>query len=515
MSIFESLIISSSDNDILLKPENDDGNIEYKLRLDQKGTFRIKKLISQMNGRMEEGKEMTNIREAHYVLGINDDGTSGHLSVSEMDVTYEIFTQVVEMCDSVIVESYRNTYGDSDIVYAKIQKIEKRKINEFNIAFVGPTQHGKTTTISHLVYGQHDDGKGYSRKLIYKYAHEKVTGITSSTKKELIGLKNNTLINYSTGIESSWETIVEMSDKVFNLIDLPGDLKYSRTTLFGLTSHRLDAILIVINLNKLNDEESKKIIKFYELYAENLNIPYKFIVTHCDDPNTCLNNQNEDEYIYISNMRSVGFNKIIEFLNTLKLYETPKCALEKNIPSFIITKIFFVPDSGNIYSGVMKYGNLKLHQNVYLTDGGSTFSTTIKTIHKKQINSDQMFDGESGTMQLDIDGSVVPEINKHMIITTKKHPLYNSLNFELIDNINFIDCNFEKLHGKTILITLFVDNNICSGNGVIVYDKIKQTTIFQIALTNQHIIPYFSAGFKQTIGFVKNCFGIFLGKIYL
>ena len=58
-------------------PEEDDGNIEYKLRLDMKDTDGCSKLKTQMLWRVNRGFEKNGKYEAQYVLGIYDNGDIG------------------------------------------------------------------------------------------------------------------------------------------------------------------------------------------------------------------------------------------------------------------------------------------------------------------------------------------------------------------------------------------------------------------------------------------------------
>jgi GTPase len=86
MAIFKNLL---TDTKIKLIEENDDGNIEYKWRLDLKTETSIKKLVSQMLWRLNEGKDSTGIYEAHYVLGVYDNGEIGNLSKEDLNITVD------------------------------------------------------------------------------------------------------------------------------------------------------------------------------------------------------------------------------------------------------------------------------------------------------------------------------------------------------------------------------------------------------------------------------------------
>ncbi len=69
-----------NEEDKIFMEENDEGNIEYKWRLDYKNEYSLKKLVSQMLWRLNEGNERYGRYEAHYLLGVYDNGTPGKLS---------------------------------------------------------------------------------------------------------------------------------------------------------------------------------------------------------------------------------------------------------------------------------------------------------------------------------------------------------------------------------------------------------------------------------------------------
>lgn len=527
--MFNSLIISLPGQEIRLKPENEDDYVEYKLRLDSKTKFGKQKLLSQLNYRLDVGKMLLGRKEAHYVLGICDDGTLGKLNEKEIDETFSVFSDVISKADASIVHLDKKKYNNDNkneeyfIIYAIVQKIESFKIKEINIAFVGPSQHGKTTTISHLVFGQHDDGNGYSRNLVFKHEHEKVSGLTSSVKKEIIGLRKGKLINYSIGITTGWQDIVEMSEKVINLIDLPGNMKYSRSIFFGLSVYQIDAIVIVIDLNKFAENDQNEIL-FYRLYAETFNIPYKLLIINDNiEQNTNHANNNCDNNILFSNLSNFGLDDIIKFMDSIdgkSISENTKLS----DPLFCVMETYYVPDAGTIFSGIMKSGSLSLGDNVFLTNGtvkinfgtsvgvnsnGNKFKnnepvyykTKVKSIHRKQIDSRTLYSGETGAIQLEFDEHLVPEVNKHMIITNIKLSTYDNFIFELL-NVNQDRTTLKN--GQ--MCVLFVDNIITN-----VHVKLNENRIF-LNSNNKIILPSLN---DDCIAFLKYDNGVLFGKLLI
>jgi len=490
-SIFDTLLIRTEDNILKLREEREDDNIEYKLRLNGKTPtgekidmnlkLRHNQLISQMNFRMDIGKYSVGKRLAHYILGVKDDGTFGNLTEEELDETFTIFSKLVSNCHACI--EFCEKKKEYKLIHVIIQKIDHSKIQEINLAFVGPSQHGKTTTISNLVYNICDDGSGYSRKLVLRHEHEKLSGLTSCIKKEIIGMKDGNIIDFSSCVESSTEEIVRMSDKIINLIDLPGNTKYLKTTLFGLCAYRIDALIVVFDISKKEDYD---IIYFYKALAKALNIPIQVLLIKTKNLDYDVSGDN----IVINNVNRMGYDLVIKYLNTLHQRKVKE--MDQNL--FNIVDIYDVPDTGLIFSGMMMYGNLSLHDTVYLTNGINTYNATIKSIHRKQVDSHTIYHGETGAIQLDLEKVIS---DKNMIITTtEKHELYKSIKFKLIYRLG------KRL--KNQLSLLFIENNIIMVN----IDYVSDEIILRF-LDKQIIIHDLNA-----IVFLKNSDGIYLGHVY-
>lgn len=511
--MLKSLIISAPDEELHLREESEDDYIEYKLRLDTKNKFGLKKLLSQMNYRFDIGKIMLGKREAHYVLGIHDDGSLGKLTEIEIDETIRIFTKVVNDNGATVVNIDKINYCSpkgysSNLAYIIVQKIETFKIKEINVAFVGASQHGKTTTVSHLVYGQFDDSNGYARKLVFKHEHEKLSGVTSSIKKEIIGLNKGNIVNYGIGITTGWQDIVEMSDKIINLIDLPGNLKYFRSTFFGLSTYDINGLIIVVDPKKLNNglpERSINEFKFYKLFAETFNIPYIFLIIDDEEVKPVINEFNVGlNVVYFSNLSSYGSKEMAIFLDSINANTSIEHQQDESTDLlFYIMETYRVPDVGTIFSGTMKCGSISLGDDVYLTNGINYYQTKVKSIQRKQIDSKTLYVAENGAIQLEFDTSIIPEVNKHMIITTKKHEMYDNFIFNLLN----LECEYIIKNGQRCV--MFVDNVIVN-----VYASIDSESGITILQTEQKIIVP-SIGTKNCIAFIKLDYGVLFGYLHL
>ena len=497
MEIPNFLIRTETDSHISFIPEDDDGYIEYKLRLDTKKKFGLEKLYSQMNWRLEEGQSLLGKKEAHYLLGVKDNGELGGLTYTEINKTFDIFELIVLKCNATISQKIERTYEMGSIIYTIVSKKEQLKFEELNVCFVGPCQHGKTTTIGNLVYSCLDND-GYTRSLIFKHEHEKLTGNTSSVKKEILGISANKIINYASCIKGEWGDIVSMSDRIINLIDLPGHLKYLKTTLFGLECYDLDAICIVVDKKKQNENDTF-IIELFKNYALLLNIKYKIVLISEDELTL------ENDEIVISNKIKGGLNQLENFLCNLSAKENKLVDSEESLLFSIIEK-YNIQDSGIIFSGIVKYGNLEIGQPVILTNGKDHCETIVTSIHKKQIDSQKLFQKETGAIMLNMNISSLININKFTIISNKIHQLISTVKFKLLWSH---DQNINLIKQQSLL---FVDNNVIQICQLECVDE--ENKLFYLTFDIPDIIPILD--YKQiVICFLKNINGVFIGSIEL
>ena len=297
--------------------EVEEGNIEYKLKItscekNNTNNLRFKKLTSQMQWRLNEGKQMYSKYIATYILGITNDGKIGNQSEEIIDESIKNLDLIAKNCNSQIISIKKELFNDKYyIAEVTISRLDDKFIKELRVCFVGENGGGKTTTIAHLCSGHLDNGEGSGRSLIMKHAHEHLSGFSSSIRHELIGYKDNILINYKSGINGLWEKIVNNSDFIVSLIDLPGKEKYIRTTLYGIQSRNPHIVFLTIqpNINSNGYTISDDTINLLEvLHKNNFNIIILF--TKIDE---LQDNLFEDFILYINNTISKLYSKLIEF----------------------------------------------------------------------------------------------------------------------------------------------------------------------------------------------------------
>jgi GTPase len=107
---------------------------------------------------------------------------------------------------------------------------------QLRVTFTGPTTSGKSSLLGTLSTGILDNGRGNSRLNLLRHRHEMVTGVTSSIAQELIGYKDQSILNCSHGNIESWVDIHDCSEggRLVFVSDSAGHPRYRRTVLRGL-----------------------------------------------------------------------------------------------------------------------------------------------------------------------------------------------------------------------------------------------------------------------------------------
>lgn len=96
-----------------------------------------------------------------------------------------------------------------------------------------------------------DDGRGLSRKAIFRHQHEAETGRTSSVATAYLGFAEDggQILSKRAGKTIPWVELAKVAHKRIQLIDLAGHEKYLKTTVFGLTGMQPDIVVVVVGAN--------------------------------------------------------------------------------------------------------------------------------------------------------------------------------------------------------------------------------------------------------------------------
>ncbi len=433
--MFDNLFIPEENK---FYPEDHDGNVEYKWRLDTKNDLGVKKLTTQMMWRLNEGYENTGIREAHYLLGVYDNGSLGKLTEEELQNTINVFKDSIKPYNIEIQKEIIKCIDNSYVYYALvIQNNNLDVIKEKNVIIIGDPQSGKTSLISNICYDAN------VRDHILKHVHEKINGITTDIKKEIIGIKNNKIINYVD--YCGWDEIVKNSEYIINIYDIPViNMKTIINYILGIMPEHM--IIISKNVEYSND------VKFYIDFCEFYNISYNLI-----NSNDLLKYDKKmftDIFKNINNINNINNIKNINKENMINNYES----------IFRINDYYDIPERGYIVSGIQKNNSFNIGDECFLNIGDEVYKIKIKSIHKKNINFKNINSGESGSINFElIDKSVKIKLSKNAYITN----IFDNKN---INTINII--SNKKIDYGFYNIRLYNGNTYCDMIG-----KIKDNLI--------------------------------------
>lgn len=138
-----------------------------------------------------------------------------------------------------------------------LEGLQIKPTEQLHVAIAGPTGAGKSSLLGILSTSALDNGRGKSRLSLLKHRHEIASGVTSSIAQELIGYPHqdpnsdaevNKVLNCADGNIASWNDIHASANggRLVFLSDLPGSLKYSKSTLRGLVSWRPHYVVLCV-----------------------------------------------------------------------------------------------------------------------------------------------------------------------------------------------------------------------------------------------------------------------------
>jgi hypothetical protein len=409
---------------IILPPEIEEGNCEYKRLFKNLEKKRINELTTQMQWRLDEGNGI-----CHYFIGIDDDGSLyQELSTNDIKYSFKILKTLSEKCNSKIYKVKRNIV-DKKYLWFKVSI--KRNNKDFSsvkyILLLGPTNSRKTTFLSYLIKNKIDTDENKARNYILNHKHEIETGKTSS-------------INYQSIIFNKVKYI---------FIDTPGDINYYKTTNKCLLNFDFDLILSF----------SKKWDRFdlYSNYISQKNI-------NCIDLTFDKNNKlSREEY----------FNKFNKFTKIKK----NNCNDDTN---FIVFQSFPHHDIGLILSGYLNSGTMHINQNLkWYTQ--NKLDLSIISIYRDNISISKISSPSIVTICVRVKENIIDyEKIKYGFLSNKN---YNSIdkvklswkwkNKEIPKSINIninnlslrldlLEDNVYKVVDKIIYLNEFNNNFICS-----------------------------------------------------
>jgi GTPase len=531
-----------------LIPESDKkGNIEYKLRLDKKDMEKRDKMVSQLLWRMNEGYNLYGKYEAHYILGIHDDGTFSNMTEQDLQLSTNILKNITKKANSKIINEKIYVFPvNKMITHIIIRKDYKEKnVPESNIMIMGASSVGKSSLMGRLTYGQKDDGNGFTRKLVLRHRHEKISGTTSQPKYDTIGFtKEKNIINYSVGIDFTLENVYNTADRLLNLIDIPGDIQQSmKTILYTVSSIKPDNIIICIphsmynildnvsdNISDNKNENNENFMDIEEFIKYHTSM-YKFIMTVCivhhiqpifvltkydllKENNTIMKNENiftkistifnkwmselnetnnstidfsDSACINISNISDYGYAELVEVLGNYCMTNDHDKNKQFKDKLFIVNDVFMIPDIGTIFHGILKYGVVNIDETVTILCHNVITKQKIKSIHRKTLDVERLLPNESGSIMF---YGNIEKLDKTSMIIDESWQ-------KEIRTHSRIKPIFVCTELKSQQYTLFVENNIVTV--LLTQTKTDLETIFEINCINNG-----SFIFDTNIGILKD-----------
>ena len=465
--------------DLLERPdkfirENEDGMIEYKLRLDLKDQFQLKKFTSQLLWRLNEGLNLFSKEIAVYVIGVYDDGKPGNIPIDIIENSVQVLQSILIKINASIQEHKYILIDNSNIYMGLIRLNPKNlKISELNVMLCGDTNSGKSSIISNLCNDVLDSGSGSIRNYVLKHPHEKISGQTTSICKEIIGIRNDSILNYT--YSNNWAELIELSHRVISLYDTPGDLKYIHNIIYGILSFQID-LLIIVDIYNPNNILSPFTI-FLQNFCQHINLPYEIILNKSDLYQTNKKNPNLEElYQSISVKDGSNIDKLKRILFSLKKHQSNPISYIKNYHR--VTDSYNIPHVGKILTGIQIVGESYQNMLIKVITNSNVYDSKIVSIYKKYIPTDTVYESESGSVNLLLNEAIRIDRNS-IIIPSSEYDLlkYHStievkiLNQDCIDLIDYSELKYLFLNGNNISECTLQNNNLTFSKNILLQNN--------------------------------------------
>jgi len=371
----------------ILKPEVEDGNIEYKRFLINLDESRLEQLATQMKWRLAEGNN-----EAIYYLGVNDDGSLYQMSEQEKKETFNNFNLLVEKNKAEITSLNELKFNESTYFKVTIRKINPI-LPEIRVLLMGDSESGKTTFLANLLLGKTFSEKSDPRIYLMNHKHELESKKTSSIN-----------CNY-----------IIFNEIKYAFMEAPGYFEYAKTKYKLLLSTHPDIVILFTNPDGKSNQ-------FDSFICENLEIP--ILSVNVFDPNCKF---------HCSKLikKSDLFNKISQ-LYKQQTYNS------KNIKINILN-VYPHNDLGTVVSGFLVSGQVKIGQNLIWTYRDAVTNCIVKTIHINSEPVNQITSNQMLTLCLKMNDSIKKIWKNGIISNNKFNQIKSQIKFQFIkfpDSLN-------------------------------------------------------------------------------
>ncbi len=409
--------------------EEEEGNIEYKLKFEDVSEDKLKKLVTQLIYRLEEGGG-----EAFYELGLMDDGTPIGLTDDEAKRALEVFDRIVKEAGATY-KIIRKVRGQRGLIYElHVRRFKDIPPIEVSLTLLGNVDAGKSTLKGVLVANLLDDGDGLAMSQVARYLHEIKMGRSSSVSIHILGFdEDGKCVNDLVSTYDEAKVYLK-SSKIIKLVDLAGHERYLRTTLRGVLGNLPDYAMLVMGANAGPIGSFKEHLGI----AVALKIPVFMVVTKIDiTPKEVLEQSlskafrilkmpgvNKVPFIIkdmndviiaakhlphgrvapvflISNVTGEGINLLKAFLNILPRRIDWKEKAKEDFMLYIDEK-FNVTGVGLVVSGLVESGSVSVGDTLLVgpMDDGSFVETKVTSMHLNRVPINLALAGQTITLAL-------------------------------------------------------------------------------------------------------------------
>ncbi len=425
------------------KPEREEGNVEYKLKISPSDEDRIERLATQLNYRLKEGGG-----EAFYEIGISDNGEPVGISEEEAKKTFEAMNEIVKRIGATYMIIRKERVGKGYVYELLIRRTLDVPPVQVSVALLGNVDAGKSTLKGVLVSGTLDDGDGLAMSKVVRYLHELKFRRSSSVSIHLLGFDEHGGSVNEELIEYDEAEIYLKSTKVITLVDLAGHEKYLKTTLKGVLGSTPDYVAMVMGANAGPIGSFKEHLGI----SVTLRIPLFVVVTKLDmTPQEILKNNLRKLYsllklpgvnkvpfvvkdmndvaiaarnmpygrvapiFLVSNVTGEGLPLLKKFLNILP----PRLDWHEKIKDKFLVYIdekFNVTGVGLVVSGLVEAGRAKVGDRLLMGPfhDGSFRTVRVKSIHVNRVPVQETEAGQLATFAItNVDYN---EVRKGMVL---------------------------------------------------------------------------------------------------
>jgi GTPase len=283
--------------------------------------------------------------ECVYLCGIDDNGYFYGLNQTELEETMKTLNEMAAELNAELNvirkrEKIENSETKTALEILVRQIPPDRECIEQSVAVLGNAEAGKSTLVGVLTQGELDNGKGKSRLQMFRHPHEISSGRTSSISHDILGFNAAGPIrmggNWGNRF-SSRQQIFNQATKIVEFLDLAGDIRYMKTTVYGLTSSSPDAVMVVISANKGIVGTAIEHLQI----AKALKLPIFIVITKVDlCPESVIKNQMEKVRAVLSEIPfsylSIKINSNDDVSNIAKQFQSSPCSV---VPIFSTSSV--------------------------------------------------------------------------------------------------------------------------------------------------------------------------------